>query len=177
MNPLLFVIANYSLATLSSMFFVFSFLLGSSMPKELPGPSEHTACGTSKDKSNTTAPVASHDTKDTGNTSGSGSRCSSEKDSGYSGQLDDGIRNDPSRGCFCFCFQLYAKLSPLQRVPTGSRQMQKTNNAAKVRPEAASVSKHRSQVKLKQMAKELLEFLLLFQRSPVSPLFTSLRTC
>ncbi|XP_058490055.1 CLOCK-interacting pacemaker-like isoform X1 [Solea solea] len=63
-------------------------LAGSSMPKEQPRLSEQSPCDASsknaKDKSNSTTLQAICDTKDTNDCSGTGSHCSSEKDSGYS---------------------------------------------------------------------------------------------
>ncbi|XP_040901647.1 CLOCK-interacting pacemaker [Toxotes jaculatrix] len=57
------------------------------MPKEQPCLSEHSPCATSsknaKDKNNSTALLAMRDTKDA-DSSGRGSHCSSEKDSGFS---------------------------------------------------------------------------------------------
>ncbi|XP_071352340.1 CLOCK-interacting pacemaker [Trachinotus anak] len=58
------------------------------MPKEQPCLSKHSPCATSsknaKDKSNTSTLLAMHDTKDADGSSGRGSLCSSEKDSGFS---------------------------------------------------------------------------------------------
>lgn len=62
------------------------------MPKEQPCLSEHSPCALSsknaKDKSNSTTLLAMRDTKDADESSGRGSRCSSEKDSGYSDGSD-----------------------------------------------------------------------------------------
>ncbi|KAG7223113.1 hypothetical protein INR49_015872 [Caranx melampygus] len=62
------------------------------MPKEQPCLSEHSPCAlpskNAKDKSNSTTLLAMRDTKDTDVSSGRGSRCSSEKDSGYSDGSD-----------------------------------------------------------------------------------------
>ncbi|XP_028276348.1 CLOCK-interacting pacemaker isoform X2 [Parambassis ranga] len=62
------------------------------MPKEQPCLSEHSPRATSsknaKDKSNSTTLLAIRDTKDTDNSSGRGSRCNSEKDSGFSDGSD-----------------------------------------------------------------------------------------
>ncbi|TKS81316.1 G2/mitotic-specific cyclin-B [Collichthys lucidus] len=64
----------------------------SSMPKEQPCLSEHSLCTASsknaKDKSNSTTLLAIRNTKDADHSSGQGSRCSSEKDSGYSDGSD-----------------------------------------------------------------------------------------
>ncbi|TMS07586.1 CLOCK-interacting pacemaker [Larimichthys crocea] len=64
----------------------------SSMPKEQPCLSEHSLCAASsknaKDKSNSTTLLAIRNTKDADHSSGQGSRCSSEKDSGYSDGSD-----------------------------------------------------------------------------------------
>ena len=66
------------------------FPLDSTMPKEEPCLCERSPCATSskdaKDKSNSSTLLAIRDTKDTDNSGGRGSRCSSEKDSGYSGE-------------------------------------------------------------------------------------------
>lgn len=65
------------------------------MPKEQPCLSEHSPCALSsknaKDKSNSTTLLAMRDTKDTDESSGRGSHCSSEKDSGYSGELKSNV--------------------------------------------------------------------------------------
>lgn len=62
------------------------------MPKEEQRLSEHSPCATSsknaKDKSNCTTLLALRGIKDTDSSSGRGSRCSSEKDSGYSDGSD-----------------------------------------------------------------------------------------
>lgn len=62
------------------------------MQREQPCLSEHSPCATSsknaKDKSNSSTLLAIRNTKDTGAFSGRGSRCSSEKDSGYSDGSD-----------------------------------------------------------------------------------------
>ncbi|KAM9358630.1 CLOCK-interacting pacemaker-like isoform 1-T3 [Symphorus nematophorus] len=62
------------------------------MPKEQPCLSKHSLCATSsknaKDKSNSTTLLAIRNTEDTDDSSGRGSRCSSEKDSGYSDGSD-----------------------------------------------------------------------------------------
>ncbi|KAE8295535.1 CLOCK-interacting pacemaker CLOCK-interacting circadian protein [Larimichthys crocea] len=62
------------------------------MPKEQPCLSEHSLCAASsknaKDKSNSTTLLAIRNTKDADHSSGQGSRCSSEKDSGYSDGSD-----------------------------------------------------------------------------------------
>lgn len=65
--------------------------LGSSMPKEQPCLREQSPGAPSsknaKDKNNSMTLLAIRDSKvDTDNSSGRGSRCSSEKDSGYSGE-------------------------------------------------------------------------------------------
>ncbi|KAI3354465.1 hypothetical protein L3Q82_018985 [Scortum barcoo] len=67
--------------------------VGSSrMPKEQPRSREHSPCTSSsknaKDTSNSTTLLAIHSTKDTEDSSRRGSRCSSEKDSGYSDGSD-----------------------------------------------------------------------------------------
>ncbi|CAN9511054.1 unnamed protein product [Ophioblennius macclurei] len=58
------------------------------MPNQQPRLSEHISCGTScknaKDKSNNTTLLAIRNSEDADDSSGRGSRCSSEKDSGYS---------------------------------------------------------------------------------------------
>ncbi|XP_034459273.1 CLOCK-interacting pacemaker-like [Hippoglossus hippoglossus] len=58
------------------------------MPKEQPCLSEHSPCATSsmnaKDERNSTTLLAMRETKDADDSSGRGSLCSSEKDSGYS---------------------------------------------------------------------------------------------
>ncbi|TNN60227.1 CLOCK-interacting pacemaker [Liparis tanakae] len=64
------------------------------MPKEHPFLGEHSSCATAsknaKNKSNRMTLLAMRDTKDTDHCSGRASRCSSEKDSGYSdGQQTD----------------------------------------------------------------------------------------
>lgn len=62
----------------------------SGMPKEQPCLSECGPCTSSKnakDKSNSTTLLALRGAEDTDDSSGRGSRCSSEKDSGYSGEL------------------------------------------------------------------------------------------
>ncbi|XP_042271221.1 CLOCK-interacting pacemaker-like isoform X2 [Thunnus maccoyii] len=68
------------------------------MPKEEPCLSERSPCATSskdaKDKSNSSTLLAVRDTKDTDNSSGRGSRCSSEKDSGYSDNGSDWQQTD-----------------------------------------------------------------------------------
>ncbi len=60
------------------------------MPKEQPCLGEHSPCAASsknaKDKSNSTTLLAIRNNKDSDDSSGRGSRCSSEKDSGYSGE-------------------------------------------------------------------------------------------
>ncbi|XP_029965315.1 CLOCK-interacting pacemaker [Salarias fasciatus] len=62
------------------------------MPNQQPRLSEHTSCGTScknaKDKSNNTTLLAMRGSEDADDSSGRGSRCSSEKDSGYSDGSD-----------------------------------------------------------------------------------------
>lgn len=62
------------------------------MPKEQPCLSEHSLSApsskTAKDKSNSSTLLAIRNTKDAGSSSGRGSRCSSEKDSGYSDGSD-----------------------------------------------------------------------------------------
>uniref|UniRef100_A0A3Q1HU78 CLOCK-interacting pacemaker-like n=1 Tax=Acanthochromis polyacanthus TaxID=80966 RepID=A0A3Q1HU78_9TELE len=62
------------------------------MPKEEPRLSEHSPCATSsknaKDKSNSSTLLALRGTKDSDDSSRRGSRCSSEKDSGYSDGSD-----------------------------------------------------------------------------------------
>ncbi|XP_056230388.1 CLOCK-interacting pacemaker [Seriola aureovittata] len=62
------------------------------MPKEQSCLSEHSPCATSskdaKDKSNSTTLLAIRDSKDADDSSGRGSHCSSEKDSGYSDGSD-----------------------------------------------------------------------------------------
>ncbi|XP_047449819.1 CLOCK-interacting pacemaker isoform X2 [Mugil cephalus] len=62
------------------------------MPKEQPCLNEHSPCAASsknaKDKSNSTTLLAIRDTRDADNSGGRGSRCSSEKDSGYSDGSD-----------------------------------------------------------------------------------------
>lgn len=63
------------------------------MPKERPCLSEHSPCSTSsmmnaKDKGNSTNLLPLRDGKDTDDSSGRGSHCSSEKDSGYSDGSD-----------------------------------------------------------------------------------------
>lgn len=62
----------------------------SRMPKEQPYLNECTQGAASsknaKDKSNSTTLLAMRNSKDTGDASGHGSRCSSEKDSGFSGE-------------------------------------------------------------------------------------------
>ncbi|XP_068440325.1 CLOCK-interacting pacemaker isoform X2 [Clinocottus analis] len=64
------------------------------MPKEQPFSGEHSSCATSsknaKNKNNRMTLLAMRDTKDMDDSSGRASRCSSEKDSGYSdGQQTD----------------------------------------------------------------------------------------
>lgn len=60
------------------------------MPKEQPCSNEHSVCAPSsknaKDKSNSTTLMAIRKNKDADSSSGRGSHCSSEKDSGYSGE-------------------------------------------------------------------------------------------
>nr|XP_046246341.1 CLOCK-interacting pacemaker isoform X2 [Scatophagus argus] len=62
------------------------------MPKEQPGLSKHSLCATSsknaKDKSNSTTLLAIRNTEYTVDSNGRDSRCSSEKDSGYSDGSD-----------------------------------------------------------------------------------------
>lgn len=62
------------------------------MPNQPLRLSEHTSCGTScknaKDKSNNTTLLAIRSSEDADDSSGRGSRCSSEKDSGYSDGSD-----------------------------------------------------------------------------------------
>lgn len=62
------------------------------MPKEQPYLSEHSPCAasskTAKDKSNSTTLLAMRGAKDADDSSGWGSRCSSEKDSGFSDGSD-----------------------------------------------------------------------------------------
>ncbi|XP_019950797.2 CLOCK-interacting pacemaker isoform X1 [Paralichthys olivaceus] len=66
--------------------------LRSRMPKEQPCLSKHSPCDTSsknaKDERNSTTLLAMHETKDADDSSGRGSNCSSEKDSGYSDGSD-----------------------------------------------------------------------------------------
>ncbi|XP_073338468.1 CLOCK-interacting pacemaker [Pagrus major] len=62
------------------------------MPKEQPCSNKHSVCAPSsknaKDKSNSTTLMAIRNNKDADSSSGRGSRCSSEKDSGYSDASD-----------------------------------------------------------------------------------------
>lgn len=63
---------------------------GCIMPKEQPCMNEASLSASStknaKDKSNSTAMQAVHDSEHTDHSGGRGSRCSSEKDSGFSGE-------------------------------------------------------------------------------------------
>lgn len=62
------------------------------MPKEQPSFDQHSPCAAPskkvKDKSNNTALLAIRDTKDKDDSSRRGSHCSSEKDSGFSGESE-----------------------------------------------------------------------------------------
>uniref|UniRef100_UPI003AAD489C CLOCK-interacting pacemaker n=1 Tax=Centroberyx gerrardi TaxID=166262 RepID=UPI003AAD489C len=67
------------------------------MPKEQPCLSERSPCTSSKnakDKSNSTTLLALRGTEDTADSSGRGSRCSSEKDSGFSDNGSDWQQTD-----------------------------------------------------------------------------------
>ncbi|XP_038548791.1 CLOCK-interacting pacemaker isoform X1 [Micropterus salmoides] len=74
----------------------------SSMQKEQPCLSKHSPRAVSsknaKDKSNSTTLLAMHNTKDADDSSGRGSRCSSEKDSGYS-DVEDQRSNKSQYRC------------------------------------------------------------------------------
>ncbi|XP_071372403.1 CLOCK-interacting pacemaker isoform X2 [Centroberyx affinis] len=76
---------------------VWTFSLGLGMPKEQPCLSERSPCTSSKnakDKSNSTTLLALRGTEGTADSSGRGSRCSSEKDSGFSDNGSDWQQTD-----------------------------------------------------------------------------------
>lgn len=81
------------------------------MPKEQPFLSEHSLSApsskTAKDKSNSSTLLAIRNTKDAESSSGRGSRCSSEKDSGYSGESMHQSNYRKIAVCQLLCSSLY----------------------------------------------------------------------
>ncbi|XP_054454257.1 CLOCK-interacting pacemaker [Anoplopoma fimbria] len=75
------------------------------MPKEQPCSGEHSSCATSsknaKNKSNRMTLLAMRDTKDADDSTGRASRCSSEKDSGYSDGHQTDVEDQQSNKSQC----------------------------------------------------------------------------